>query len=86
MFDLEKMTTTTAFDVCAIDATLQDNRDGKIYKRTLYRPGKTYPKQLIYKEFAEFGYKVLRIGDPADVPGVINWSDVFGKFVQEEES
>ena len=85
MFDLEKLMTTTSFDVCAIGLTLLDERSGKIIDRTLFRPGKVYPKERIIKEFAKYGYKVMRIGEPGDVPGQINWEEVFEAFMKCEK-
>ena len=84
MFDLDKLMTTTPFDVCAIDVTLQDARSGDIIKRTIYLPGKIYPYERINKEFTQYGYKVLSVGEPGNCPGQINWAEVFGAFIQQE--
>jgi len=85
MFDLENLMTTTAFNVCSFDLTIQDRRSGQVYKRTAYRPGKCYPALRVHEEYEKYGYKVLSIGEPADVPGTIDWSKVFEIFTQQEE-
>jgi hypothetical protein len=85
MFDIEKFLTETVVDVNATDIRFQDARTGEVYTRTIFRPGKCVTYPVLAKELAHYGYTLLWINDePSNVPGKMNWSDVFGQFVQQE--
>ena len=87
MFNLEKFLTTSPIDVNATNIRFQDSRSGEIYNRTIFRPGKSVNFKRLGEEMAHYGYILLWIDDqPGNIPGRMNWSDVFGKFVQEEGS
>ena len=85
MFDLEKFLTTSPIEVNATNIRFRDSRTGEIFNRTIFRPGKTITFQTLGKELAHYGYILLWVDDtPGNIPGRMNWSDVFGKFIQEE--
>ncbi len=84
MFDLNKFLTTSLIDVNATDITFKDMRTGQTMKRTIYRPGNTISFQKLGEEMGRYGYLLLAIGDPGNLPGRMNWSEVFGKFIQSE--
>ena len=85
MFDMEKFLTTSVCDVNATDIRFQDSRTGEIFSRTIFRPGKSLNYQTLGKELAHYGYILLWMDDqPGNIPGRLNWSDIFGKFIQEE--
>ena len=85
MFDLEKFLTTSVVDVNATDIRFQDARTGEIFSRTIFRPGQQISFKRLGEEMAHYGYILLWIDDqPSNLPGHMNWSDVFGKFLQEE--
>lgn len=85
MFDLEKFLTTSPIDVNATDIRFQDTRTGEVYNRTIFRPGKNVSFPVLAKEMAHYGYILLWTSDePGDVPGQMDWSEIFGKFLQQE--
>ena len=85
MFSLDQFLTTSVVDVNATDIRFQDARTGEIFNRTIFRPGKFVDYSHLGPELAHYGYILLWIDDqPGNIPGRMNWSDVFGKFIQEE--
>lgn len=85
MFDLEKFLTTSPIDVSATNIRFQDSRTGEVYIRTIFRPVKTITFTALAKEMAHYGYILQWVDDEqGDVPGQMNWSEVFGKFIQQE--
>ena len=85
MFDIDKFLTESVVDVNATDIRFQDARTGEIFKRTIYRPGKCIAFQTLAKELAHYGFILLWVNDePSNIPGKMNWSDVFGTFIQQE--
>ena len=85
MFDIEKFLTTSPIDVNATSIRFQDSRTGEIYNRTIYRPGKNIVFPQLAKELNYYGYILVWVDDePGDVPGRMNWSEIFGKFIQQE--
>lgn len=84
MFDVDNFAAVAKAMVNVTDVTIQDTRTGETMKRTFYRPGKRFPFEAVSKELAEYGYRILAIGETAVVDGQISWSNVFGKFIQEE--
>ena len=84
MFDLEKFLTTTDYEVNATDITFKDMRSGETMRRTIYRPGNTVAFQKLANELRDYGYQLINIGDPGNIPGKMNWSEIFGKFIQQE--
>ena len=84
MFSLDKFLTATTIEVNATDITFRDMRSGQTMKRTIYRPGGFVSYTRLGEEMARYGYQLINIGDPTDIRGRMNWSDVFGKFIQEE--
>ena len=87
MFDLDRFLTTTPISVNATNIRFTDNRSGKVYSRVIYRPGIRIDFARLAKEMERYGYHLDWVDDePGDVPGRMNWSDVFGKFFQQEEA
>ena len=86
MFSLDKFLTTTKCEVNATDITFKDMRTGETFRRTIYRPGNAVSFSRLGEEMSLYGYQLLTIGDPGNIPGRINWSEIFGKFIQEEVS
>ncbi|MBQ1508525.1 MAG: hypothetical protein IIZ47_03815 [Erysipelotrichaceae bacterium] len=84
MFDLDKFLTSTTCEVNATDITFKDMRTGKTYRRTIYRPGSSVNFSRLGEEMSKYGYKLLNTGDPGNIPGKIDWSQIFGRFLQEE--
>ncbi len=84
MFDLDKFLTTTPYEVNATEITFKDMRTGKTIKRTIYRPGNTISFQKLGEEMGRYGYLLLAIGDPGNIPGRMNWSEIFAQFIQSE--
>lgn len=84
MFDLDDLMTTTDYDICVTEVTLKDMRSGETFNRTIFRPGKALAFQQAAKEFGRYGYEVIRWGDSSPIPGKIDWSKIFGHFVQGE--
>lgn len=85
MFDLEKFLTTSPIEVNATNIRIQDMRTGEILTKTIYRPGKSIAFPTLAKELGLYGYALLWVDDtPGDIPGKMNWSEVFGTFIQEE--
>jgi len=85
MFDLENFLTTSPIEVNATNIRFQDNRTGEVMTRTIYRPGKAVNFQRLGEELRHYGYNLLWVDDqPGDIPGKLNWSDVFGQFIQQE--
>lgn len=86
MFDIDKFLTSSPIDVNATDIRFQDSRSGEVFTRTIYRPGKNISFNTLAKEMAHYGYILLWVNDePGDIPGRMNWSEVFGKFIQQGE-
>ena len=86
MFDLDSFLTTSPIEVNATNIRFQDARTGEVYNRTIFRPGKVLSFPALSKELAHYGYTLIWVDDtPGNIPGRMNWSDVFGKFIQEEE-
>lgn len=84
MFDLEKFLTTSPIDVNATNIRFRDARTGEEFSRVIFRPGKSISFRRLADEMAHYGYILLWMdGTPGDVPGRMNWSEVFGKFMQE---
>lgn len=87
MFDLDKFLTTSMAEVNATNIRFKDARTGEVFSRTIFRPGKGISFQNLAKELGIYGYVLLWVDDqPGNIPGKINWSDVFGKFIQEQEA
>lgn len=87
MFDIDKFLTESVVDVNATDIRFQDARTGEIYSRTIYRPGKCVTFPQLAKEMAHYGFILLWVNDePSNAPGKMNWSDVFGSFIQQGEA
>lgn len=85
MFDLDNFLTTSPIDVSATNIRFQDSRTGEVYTRTIFRPVKTLSFPVLAKEMAHYGYILLWADDePGDVPGKMDWSEIFGKFLQQE--
>ena len=85
MFSLDQFLTSSVVDINATDIRFQDSRTGEIFNRTIFRPGKCLSFKRLGEEMAHYGYILLWINDqPSNIPGRMNWSDVFGKFIQEE--
>lgn len=84
MFSIDEMAVCTTSLVNVTDVTIQDVRTGETMKRTFYRPGKRFPFEQLAKELGEYGYRILAVGESAEIEGQINWSNVFAKFIQEE--
>ena len=84
MFNLDQFLTSTVCDVNATDIRFQDARTGEVFTKTIFRPGRSINFKRLGEEMAHYGYTLLWIGDPGNIPGRMNWSDVFGKFIQEE--
>lgn len=84
MFSLEKFLTTTPLEVNATDITFKDMRTGETMRRTIYRPGNAISFKNLGEEMSKYGYLLLNVGDPGNIPGRMNWSDIFGKFLQNE--
>ena len=84
MFDLDKFLTSTICEVNATDITFKDMRTGQTIRRTIYRPGSSVSFQKLGPELAKYGYVLVNIGDPGNIPGRIDWSDVFGRFIQSD--
>ena len=83
MFDLEEFLTSSDMDVNATDIRFRDMRSGEEYCRTIFRPGRTLSFANLAKEMATYGYALLWMnGEPSNIPGHMNWSDVFGKFIE----
>lgn len=84
MFDIDEFLTSSVVDVNATDIRFRDARTGEEYRRTIFRPGKKLSFANLAKEMAVYGYILIWMNDePGDIPGRMNWSDVFGKFIQE---
>ena len=84
MFDLDTFLTTSVVDVNATDIRFQDSRTGEVFQRTIFRPGKSTAFPTLAKELAHYGYILLWVDDnPGNIPGRMNWSDVFGAFIQQ---
>lgn len=87
MFDLENFLTTSPIEVNATDIRFQDSRTGEVFSRTIFRPGKNVNFPQVAKELAHYGYILLWMDDnPGNIPGRMNWSDVFGSFIQQGEA
>ena len=85
MFEIEKFLTSSIIEVNATDIRFQDARTGEVFTRTIFRPGRTINFQNLGKELARYGYILQWVNDePSNIPGRMNWSDLFGKFIQEE--
>lgn len=85
MFDLEEMALSSKVVLNATDVTIQDARTGKITKHTFYRSGKRFPFEVIGKELANYGYRLMSVSDPVVVEGTMNWNELFGAFLQQEQ-
>ena len=85
MFNLDKFLTTSPINVTAKNIRFQDSRTGEVFNRVIYRPGKDIAFQHLAEEMAHYGYILLWVDDaPGNIPGKMNWSDVFGTFIQQE--
>lgn len=85
MFDLNKFLTTSPIEVNATDIRFQDSRTGEVFTRTIFRPGKSINFQSLGKELSHYGYILQWVNDePSNIPGRMNWSELFGRFIQEE--
>ena len=84
MFDIDEFLTSTPLDVNASNIRFKDNRTGEVLNRTIFRPGKRINFQTLAKEMSPYGYTLMWMDDtPGDIPGKMNWSDLFGTFIQE---
>ena len=87
MFDLNKFLTTSPIEVNATNIRFTDSRTGETFSRTIFRPGRCVTFPTLAKELAHYGYILEWVDDtPGNIPGRMNWSDIFGKFIQEEGS
>ena len=84
MFDLDKFLTSTICEVNATDITFKDMRSGKTYRRTIYRPGASVSFKKLGEEMSKYGYLLMTVGDPGNIPGKMDWSEVFGRFIQSD--
>lgn len=85
MFDIDTFLTTSSIDVSATSIRFQDSRTGEVYNRTIFRPVKNITFATLAKEMAHYGYILLWTDDePGDVPGRMNWAEIFGNFIQQE--
>lgn len=85
MFDIDDFLTSTEIDVNATEIRFKDNRTGDVMTRTVYRPGKRVSFNTLAKELQTYGYTLLWVSDaPGDLPGRLNWSELFGYFLQHE--
>lgn len=84
MFDLEKMALEQKIQVCFTDLTIQDARTGKMQKMTFYRSGKRFPLEVVSKELAEYGFRVVAMGETAYEEGMCSMSQLFGSLIQQE--
>jgi len=82
MFDLEKFLTSTPLEVNAQEITFKDMRTGQTFKRTIYRPGNAVNFAKLGTELSRYGYRLTNIGKPGNVPGRMNWSEIWGQFFQ----
>ena len=87
MFDIEKFMTTSPIEVCTANIRFHDMRTGEAFCRAIFRPGRSVSFATLSKELAMYGYFLDWMDDaPGNVPGKLDWSSVFGKFMQEEEA
>ena len=85
MFDIDKFLTTSTVSVNATAIRFQDARTGETFNRTIFRPGNAVSFKRLAEEMQHYGYILLWVDDqPGDVPGKLNWSDIFGQFIQQE--
>lgn len=85
MFNLDNFLTTSPINVTAKNIRFQDSRTGEVFNRVIYRPGRDIAFPTLAKEMAHYGYVLLWVDDtPGNIPGKMNWSDVFGTFIQQE--
>lgn len=87
MFDIDDFLMTTPIEVNATDIRFRDSRTGEVLTRTIFRPGKNVNFPRLAKELAHYGFILEWVDDnPGNIPGRMNWSDVFGSFIQQEEA
>ncbi len=83
MFDIDEFLTTSAVDVNATEIRFKDNRSGEVLTRTIYRPGKRLNFNRLADEMKNYGYTLMWMSDaPGDLPGKLNWSELFGYFME----
>lgn len=84
-FDIDEFLTTSEISVNATAIRFKDTRTGEVFKRTVYRPGNAVHYYSLGKDLEHYGYQLLWVDDQrGDIPGQVNWSDVFGKFMEEK--
>jgi len=84
MFDLDSFLTTSAIEVNSTNIRIQDARTGEILNKKIYRPGKNIVFPRLAKELSHYGYILLWVDDtPGDIPGKMDWSEVFDRFIGE---
>ena len=87
MFDLDKFLTTSLCPVNATAIRFRDARTGESYSRTIYRPGRCVTFSQLAQEMGHYGFILDWVDDTrSDIPGRIDWSEMFGKFIQQEEA
>lgn len=85
MFDIDKFLTSSPIAVNATAIRFQDARTGEVFTRTIYRPGRCVTFLKLAEELAHYGFILQWVDDErSDIPGRIDWSEMFGKFIQQE--
>ena len=85
MFSLDEMAIRQRIQVNVTDLSVQDARTGKVQKMTFYRAGKRFPFEAVSKELAEYGYRILSMGETSYEDGSYDMSDLFGALIQQGE-